>query len=131
MCAVCRAFSARNCGHPPSPSLPAMNRRHFLATSVVGSLACVSRAAEPIAKLRVGVIGHTGRGNYGHNLDTMWQQLPETEIVAVADPDAKGLAASLSKLKVAKGFAEYGKLLAEAKPDIVAICLRFIDQRRD
>ena len=36
-------------------------------------------------KYRVGVIGHTGRGNYGHGLDTVWGHLPGCELVAVAD----------------------------------------------
>ena len=39
---------------------------------------------------RVAVIGRTGRGNYGHDLDTVWLDLPETEIVAVADEDEAG-----------------------------------------
>ena len=37
----------------------------------------------------MGVIGHTGRGNYGHGLDTVWQKLPDTEIEAVADAHVK------------------------------------------
>ena len=42
------------------------------------------------AKYRVGVIGHTGRGNYGHGLDTVWLSMPQTQIVGVADPDEEG-----------------------------------------
>ena len=48
-----------------------MNRRHFLALSIASSISIAARADEK--KLRVGVIGHTGRGNYGHGLDTMWK----------------------------------------------------------
>jgi predicted dehydrogenase len=81
--------------------------------------------------LRVAVVGHTGRGNYGHGLDTMWLRLPETEVVAVADADEKGLAAALKKLKVTRGFGDYRAMLAETKPDIVAIAPRWIDQHRD
>lgn len=103
-----------------------MNRRQFIAVTLASSFAL---AAE--RKLRVAVIGHTGRGNYGHGLDTMWLQLPETEIVAVADADAKGLAAAQKKLKLDKGFADYRAMLAETKPDIVSIALRHIDQHRD
>ena len=39
------------------------------------------------ATYRVGVIGHTGRGNYGHGLDVVRNSLPGCEIVAVADAD--------------------------------------------
>jgi len=57
--------------------------------------------------------------------------VPETEIVAVADADAKGLAAARQRLKVDRGFADYHAMLAEIKPDIVAIAPRFIDEHRD
>jgi predicted dehydrogenase len=61
----------------------------------------------------------------------MWLHLPETEIVAVADADAKGLAAEMKKLKLDKGFVDYRAMLAEIKPDIVSIATRHIDQHRD
>jgi predicted dehydrogenase len=108
-----------------------MNRRTFLSSSVATSIAVSTvRAQKPATRMRIGIIGHTGRGNYGHGLDTMWLQIPETEIVAVADPDAKGLTAELAKLKVKQGFADYHKMLAEAKPDIVAIGPREVDQHQ-
>jgi len=108
-----------------------MNRRDFLSTTISAAVAVAGRADEPEPKLKVAVIGHTGRGNYGHGVDTMWLNIPETEIVAVADADADGLAAEQKKLKVARGFADYQQMLAETKPDIVAIGVRHIDQHRD
>lgn len=107
-----------------------MNRRRLLA-SLPAAFAASSFAAGSDQKLRVAVIGHTGRGNYGHGLDTMWKAIPTTEIVAVADADAKGLADELKKLGTGKGFADYKAMLAEVKPDIVAIGPRQIDQHRD
>ncbi|PAW88691.1 MAG: 3-chlorobenzoate-3,4-dioxygenase [Pedosphaera sp. Tous-C6FEB] len=106
-------------------------RRKFLGTVAATGLALTATAADARPRLRVAVIGHTGRGDYGHGLDTMWLKLPETEIVAVADADAKGLAAAQQKLNVKRGFADYRKLLAEVKPDIVAIGMRHVDQHRD
>jgi predicted dehydrogenase len=109
-----------------------MNRRHFLSTAAASGLALHGHAASGGAKLKVAVIGHTGRGNYGHGLDTMWLSLPETEIVAVADADAKGLETELKKLKTsAKGFADFKQMLAETKPDIASIGPRHVDQHRD
>lgn len=108
-----------------------MNRRQFLSTTAAAGVALATRAAAANDKFRVAVIGHTGRGNYGHGLDTMWLHLPETEIAAVADADAKGLEAGLKKLKVSKGFADYRQMLAGTKPDIVAIGPRHVDQHRD
>ena len=106
-------------------------RRQFLGTVAASSLAFAARGADAPPRLRVAVIGHTGRGDYGHGLDTMWEKLPETELVAVADADAKGLATAQQKLKVKNGFTDYRKMLAEVKPDIVAIGMRHVDQHRD
>lgn len=105
-------------------------RRSFFATVAASSLAFAARGADA-PRLRVAVIGHTGRGDYGHGLDTMWLKLPETELVAVADADAKGLTAARERLKVSRGFADYRQMLAEVKPDIVAIGMRHVDQHRD
>lgn len=77
---------------------------------------------------RVAVIGHTGRGNYGHGLDTAWQKLPNAQIVAVADPDDAGLAAAKKRLGTDAGFASYEKMLDAVKPDVVAVCPRHPDQ---
>ena len=108
-----------------------MNRRAFLATSFVSSLSAPALWSAATAKSRVAVIGHTGRGNFGHGLDSMWLDIPETEIVAVADADAKGLAGALKKLKLDRGFADYRKMLTEIHPDIVAIGPRHIDQHHE
>ncbi|WP_395749794.1 Gfo/Idh/MocA family protein [Prosthecobacter sp.] len=107
-----------------------MNRRQLLA-SLPAAFTAAGFAAGADSKLRVAVIGHTGRGNYGHGLDTMWLKIPAVEIVAVADADEKGLAAELKKLKVEKGYADYHAMLKEVKPDIVAIGPRHLDQHRD
>ncbi len=108
-----------------------MNRRAFLATSFVSSLSAPALWSAATTKSRVAVIGHTGRGNFGHGLDSMWLDIPETEIVAVADADAKGLAGALKKLKLDRGFADYRKMLTEIHPDIVAIGPRHIDQHHE
>jgi len=81
--------------------------------------------------LTVGVVGHTGQGNYGHGQDAVWLKIPQTKIVAVADADPAGLAVAAQKLGGVKAFADYRVMLAEAKPDIVAICPRHIHEHRD
>lgn len=107
-----------------------MNRRSFLVTAT-GALAAASGwAAEP-PRLRVAVIGHTGRGNYGHGVDTMWLQLPETEIVAVADAVSAGLAKAAERLRVKNTYADYRQMLLAEKPDLVAVAPRFVDEHRD
>ena len=112
-----------------------MNRRAFLSTSLASTLSLhAARSATAPAgtgRTRIAVIGHTGRGNFGHGIDSMWLDMPETEIVAVADADAKGLAGAVKKLKLDKGYADYRKMLAEAGADIVAIGPRHIDQHHE
>jgi len=109
-----------------------MRRREFLAASLATSAALVASADDaPKQKVRVGVIGHTKRGDYGHGLDAMWLKLPETEIVGVADADPTGLAAAKKRLKVEAGFDDYKAMLKETRPQVVAVCPRHVDQHHD
>jgi predicted dehydrogenase len=82
-------------------------------------------------KYRVGVIGRTGKGNYGHGLDTVWLNNDRAEIVAVADEDDKGRTAAAARLKAPKAYADYREMLAKEKPQIVSVADRFLDQHRD
>lgn len=77
---------------------------------------------------RVGIIGRTGKGNYGHGVDTAFTKLPNVEIVAVADEDAAGRAAAQKRTGAAKAYAAYRDMLATEKLDLVAICPRWVDQ---
>jgi predicted dehydrogenase len=113
----------------------AVTRRAFLTVTATSSLAVYGRTAagsfRHANKLRVGVIGHTGRGNYGHGLDTVWLEIPNAEIVAVADANREGLAAAVRRLGNTKGYTDYRQMLEETKPDLVSICPRWLDQHRD
>jgi predicted dehydrogenase len=109
-----------------------MRRREFLSASAAASAALLAPADEPPKKkVRVGVIGHTKRGDYGHALDVMWLKLPETEVVGVADADPTGLIAAKKKLKTETGFDDYKAMLKETKPQVVAVCPRHVDQHHD
>jgi predicted dehydrogenase len=108
-----------------------MKRRDFLTASALALSTALLRAQVSERPLTVGVIGHTGQGNYGHGEDTVWLQIPAARIVAVADADPKGLAAEAKKLRGVKAYADYKVMLAEAKPDIAAICPRHIHEHHD
>jgi len=108
-----------------------MKRRQFLATTASATLAFATHSFAQEKRWKVGVIGHTGRGDYGHGLHTMWLGVPETEMVGVADADAKGLEAARKKLNGVRGFADYRQMLAELKPEIVAVCPRHLDQHME
>ncbi len=82
-------------------------------------------------KFRIGIIGHTGRGDYGHGFDVCWRELDNVEIVALADPHEGGRAAAQKRTGAAASFADYHEMMDQAKPDIVSICTRHPDQHRE
>lgn len=104
-----------------------MNRREFLTTGAL--LAAGSRLAAAPRVYRAGVFGHTGRGNYGHGLDTCFNRIPTVALSAVADPDDRGRAAALKRLKIDRGFASLEQMLAEAKLDLLSIGPRWVERK--
>ncbi len=79
-------------------------------------------------KYRVGVIGRTGGGGYGHDLDVAWLSVPEVEVVAVADEDPEGRAEAANRLGVTATYSDYREMFESEKLDIVSICERWIDR---
>ena len=108
-----------------------MNRRSFLPTAATLGLAGPYLLAASSRPRRVAVIGHTGRGNYGHGLDKVWLKIPGAEIVGVADADPKGLERERKKLNGPRGFASYREMLSETRPEFVSVAPRHADQHRD
>ncbi len=79
-------------------------------------------------QLRVGVIGRTGKGNYGHGLDTVWADVPRTKVVAVADEHEAGRREAQKRTKAEHAYADYREMLDKEKLDLVAVAPRWIDQ---
>ena len=108
-----------------------LNRRSFqtklLAASALTFAPEVSSAAMQ-RRFRVGVIGATGRGDYGHSVDVPFTKIPNVDLVAVADADPTGLEKAKSRLKLDRGYGDYHEMLEKEKLDLVAICPRWIDQ---
>ena len=100
-----------------------MTRRQFLPGALAGFAPAATR------RYRVALIGHTGRGNFGHDWDVAWNPFPNVEVVAVADPDEAGRAQAMAHSRARKSYADYREMLRAEKPDIVAICPRMLDQR--
>ena len=113
-----------------------VSRRDVLRSAAVfasmGMVSSVTRSAT-LPLYRVAVIGHTGRGNYGHGMDTLWLSVPETRLFAVADPNEEGREKACDRLKISadRSFADYREMLVQTKPDIVTIGPRHVDQHRD
>lgn len=83
------------------------------------------------AKYRAAIIGRTGRGDYGHGLDVVWRDVPEVEVVAVADEDAAGRAAAQKRTGAPRGYADYRQLIEKERPQLVSVASRWLDAHRD
>ena len=105
-----------------------IKRRTLLAGAVGLTAAAALGARAPRKQYRVGLIGHTGRGGYGHGLDSLWRDVPRGKIVAVADPNPKGLAQAIKRTGASKGYADYREMLDQSKPDILTIGPTYIDK---
>src|SRR5439155_6795443 len=97
--------------------------------SLLLSALAAAAVASPAKKYRVAVIGHTGRGNYGHGIDTVWNAFSQMEVVGVADPDEKGRAGAVARTHAKRSYADYREMLRKEKPDLVGIGPRWMDQR--
>ena len=78
---------------------------------------------------RIAVIGSTGKGGYGHGLDTAFVGVEGAVITAVADDNPAGLAAAGKLLKVDTLYADYRQLLETERPDIVCLGTRWLTDR--
>ncbi|MDZ4686893.1 MAG: Gfo/Idh/MocA family oxidoreductase [Planctomycetaceae bacterium] len=76
---------------------------------------------------RVAVIGRTGKGNYGHGIDTVWSALPNVDVLAVADEHEVGLKTALPRTKAKTAYADYREMLDKERPEIVGIGPRWVD----
>ena len=104
-------------------------RRHFLGT--VAATAALApkflRGAEPTF-LRAAVIGHSGRGDYGHGLEGIFQNRPGIQLVALADPDEVGRKKIAEKIGAPRTYADYREMLAREEPQLVSVAMRHADQ---
>jgi predicted dehydrogenase len=112
-----------------------INRRNFLAASAsavaalsTSSVSGASAERSSSQTLRACVIGHTGRGDYGHGLDVVFTGHPQCKLAAIADPDEAGRAKAVERTKAPRSYADYREMLTKEKPQIVAIAMRQTDQ---
>jgi predicted dehydrogenase len=111
-----------------------MTRRRFakklslaagLATTIAGDLQVAAQFnGSDKAKWRAGIIGHTGQGNYGHGLDLVFNDRPNVEVVAVADPDAAGREGAAKNSRALRQYADYREMLEKEKPHLVSVAPR-------
>ncbi|MFC1635619.1 Gfo/Idh/MocA family protein [Planctomycetota bacterium] len=112
-----------------------MKRREFIRNTAVGLATFAStrsqRAKAKDSQYKVAVIGRTGRGNYGHGVDVVWNHIDRAQVVAVADEDAKGRAAAAKRLDAPRAYTDYRRMLDKERPHIVSVAPRWLDCHRD
>jgi predicted dehydrogenase len=102
-----------------------LSRRSFVAAGAAGiaSLALRRRI------LRACIFGHTGRGGYGHGLDTCFNFSENIRRLAVADPDLTGRVAAMKRLGLAQGYASLEEMLDREEADLVSIGPRWVERK--
>jgi predicted dehydrogenase len=109
-----------------------LNRRTFVQTTSAAGIMTIAGLAswsgEPGSRIKAAVIGHTGRGDYGHGLEGIFANRPNIELVALADPDPDGRAKSARSIGAPRSYADYRELLEKEKPNLVSIAMRQSDQ---
>jgi predicted dehydrogenase len=76
---------------------------------------------------RAAAIGSTGRGNYGHGLDTVFRDLPGVEFVAIADDNPAGLCEAGKRNGIHRLYTSYRVMLADEELDLVSVAMRHSD----
>jgi len=97
--------------------------------TVTGQGTPATRMNRSHRRYRVGVIGRTSHGDYGHGLDTAFVGVERTEIVAVADEDATGRQRAAARSGAERTYADYHEMLDREALDVVSIGPRWVDQR--
>ena len=109
-----------------------ITRRNFVrlvsSAGVIAAADLACLAAGPAAKRTAAVIGHTGRGDYGHGLEGIFANRPSIEVVALADPDPDGRAKTAAKILAPRSYADYREMLEKERPNLVSIAMRQSDQ---
>ncbi len=100
-----------------------MLRRNFVAATLAAPAHGEKR------RYRTCLIGHTGRGDYGHDWDTSFHWFANIDVLAVADPIESGRAKARARSGSPRAYADYREMLDKERPEIVGIFSRWPDQR--
>ena len=80
---------------------------------------------------RAAAIGHTGAGNYGHGLHTVYKNIENVEFIAISDPDDAGRAKAVEETGAKRSYADYHEMLQKESLDIVSVCTRWVPEHLD
>ncbi|MCW5558918.1 MAG: Gfo/Idh/MocA family oxidoreductase, partial [Verrucomicrobiae bacterium] len=107
-----------------------VSRRTFAVASLSAAASLALRGEES-RPLRAAVIGHTGRGDYGHGLGMIFAGRPGIELVGVADPVESGRLRMARECGAPRSYADWRELIERERPDLVSIAPRHCDQHAE
>lgn len=123
---------------PAASGAGLMTRRGFVRNGLILFLGAGHRpawTAEPMppqgGKWKAAIVGHTGQGDYGHSHDTIFNDRPAIEVVAVADPDSAGRWKAAERCKALRQYADYREMVQKEQPQLVCLASRWTNQRHD
>lgn len=108
-----------------------LDRRQFLVAAASAALAGKVFADESSKIYTACVIGHSGRGDYGHSVDQIFTDRADVQLLAVADPVAEGRAKAMQRSKALREYDDYRQMLIKERPTLVAVAPRWTDQRKE
>ena len=79
------------------------------------------------ATYRAGIIGRTGKGDYGHALDLAFNGIENIACIAVADEDPEGLRQAGERIGAQHLYADYRDMLEKEELDLVSVGPRWAD----
>lgn len=80
--------------------------------------------AQSTRQYKAAVIGRTGRGDYGHGFDMIFQGFDQISVEAVADENPEGLLKAARRIGAKRSYLDYREMLDKEKPDLVSIAPR-------
>ena len=105
---------------PLSCPMRQMPRRQF--GLLLAGVPFLLHAQSSSRKYKAAIIGHTGKGDYGHGLDVIFNDHPMIQVTAFSD------AIGSDKRKAPKYYATYGEMLEKEKPELVSVAPRWTDE---
>ncbi|HIB86299.1 TPA: Gfo/Idh/MocA family oxidoreductase [Candidatus Poribacteria bacterium] len=80
---------------------------------------------------RAGAIGHSGAGNFGHQIHLAYRGLDNVQFTSIADPDPDGREKAVQEAGAMSSYADYNEMLVEEDLDIVSVCPRWVSEHLD
>lgn len=112
------------------------SRRSFIAKTGQVALAApfITRFAGAVGGGKIykaAIIGHTGRGDYGHGYDRIFSGLENVSLEAIADVHPEGLKKAAERSGAKRQYQDFHEMLEKERPELVSIAPRVPEKHRE